>query len=451
MMYNFSLGDLRDSAVCLSNYMEESEDVKIPWEDLRYIFGQIMYGGHIVNDFDRHLCVTYLKFIMDDDLFEEKELCPFNGDSKPVVSFVSPAPTTYDRYLSYIDNELTGDSPELFGLHPNAEIGFRTRRSGQILNVLKGMIPQVNRSADTDGAATKEATNFDDDEDDMLIRSPQLVAENTLNEILECLEVENDDAIFFAMDDIEELLGGKKGPFQNVFLQECHQMNVLIREIILSLRELEKGFAGELTMSDSMEKLQTALYEDKVPASWERLAWPSQRTLSSWITNLQDRLQQLADWASEPTGIPHCTWISGLRNPQSLLTAIMQECAHENNCELDKLAITTDVTRMDFGSVQTQSREGCYIHGLAMEGARWDRESGTIERSMPKEMFCHIPVIICKAVALNQVPSSGVYECPVYKTQQRGPTFVFKAQLKTRQPPERWVLAGVALIMDIID
>jgi len=45
MLYPFSLGDLRDSAVCLNNYMENN-DSNIPWEDLRYIFGQIMYGGH---------------------------------------------------------------------------------------------------------------------------------------------------------------------------------------------------------------------------------------------------------------------------------------------------------------------------------------------------------------------------------------------------------------------
>ena len=37
---------------------------KIPWADLRYIFGEIMYGGHIVNDFDRKMCATYLDFYM---------------------------------------------------------------------------------------------------------------------------------------------------------------------------------------------------------------------------------------------------------------------------------------------------------------------------------------------------------------------------------------------------
>lgn len=44
----------------------------------------------------------------------------------------------------------------------------------------------------------------------------------------------------------------------------------------------------------------------------------------------------------------------------------------------------------------------------------------------------------------------GVYQCPCYKTELRGNlNFVFMAQLKTKHPPAKWVLAGVALILDV--
>ena len=38
--------------------------LKVPWEDLRYLFGEIMYGGHITDDWDRRLCRTYLEEYM---------------------------------------------------------------------------------------------------------------------------------------------------------------------------------------------------------------------------------------------------------------------------------------------------------------------------------------------------------------------------------------------------
>jgi dynein heavy chain len=46
MKYPFSAGDLRDSAVILNNYMEQNASSgKIPWDDLKYLFGEIIMAG----------------------------------------------------------------------------------------------------------------------------------------------------------------------------------------------------------------------------------------------------------------------------------------------------------------------------------------------------------------------------------------------------------------------
>lgn len=59
-------GDLNISVSVLYNYLEANS--KVPWEDLRYLFGEIMYGGHITDDWDRRLCITYLEEFMQPDL-----------------------------------------------------------------------------------------------------------------------------------------------------------------------------------------------------------------------------------------------------------------------------------------------------------------------------------------------------------------------------------------------
>ena len=56
--YPFNTGDLVISKDVLYNYLEASN--RIPWEDLRYLFGEIMYGGHITDDWDRRLCKVLL-------------------------------------------------------------------------------------------------------------------------------------------------------------------------------------------------------------------------------------------------------------------------------------------------------------------------------------------------------------------------------------------------------
>lgn len=125
MMYPFSVGDLRDSAIVLQNYMDSNAaSGKIPWDDLRYIFGEIMYGGHIVDDWDRRFCSSYLDYLMCDSLLDEAEMFPFIEGKN--ISFKCPPAMQYEKYIEYLDTDLPGETPLAFGMHPNAEIDFRT-------------------------------------------------------------------------------------------------------------------------------------------------------------------------------------------------------------------------------------------------------------------------------------------------------------------------------------
>jgi dynein heavy chain len=234
-----------------------------------------------------------------------------------------------------------------------------------------------------------------------------------------------------------------------VFIQEMDVMNGLLSEIKRSIIELQLGFRGELTMSDKMEALMDSLFMDSIPAMWVKKSWPSLRPLASWSANFSDRLAQLEEWSAAPGDIPKVTWIAGMVNPMSFLTAICQVTAQKASLPLDTLVTFTDVTKkMTVEEMDGSSRDGAYIIGLSMQGARWDATNVQIEKSLPKEMFSVMPVMNVKAVSKEKADVQGIYLCPVYITEQRGPTYVFQAQLKTKSPPARWVLAGVALIMD---
>eukprot|EP00961_Rhodomonas_salina_P196723 2655060-Rhodomonas_salina.1 len=119
-IYGFTLGDLTQCADVLNNQLNArsgaraSEDA--PMRDLRYIFGEIMYGGHITDKWDRRANITYLDVIITPELKEESfQLFP---------DFKTKQDGTWDDYLSYVVNDIPADSPIAFGMHPNAEINF---------------------------------------------------------------------------------------------------------------------------------------------------------------------------------------------------------------------------------------------------------------------------------------------------------------------------------------
>lgn len=52
-----------------------------------------------------------------------------------------------------------------------------------------------------------------------------------------------------------------------------------------------------------------------------------------------------------------------------------------------------------------------------------------------------------KAITQDKQDLRNMYECPVYKTRTRGPTYVWTFNLKTKDKPGKWTLAGVALLL----
>jgi len=406
--YNFNLGDLTISVSVLFNYLETNQ--KIPWEDLRYIFGEIMYGGHISDDWDRRLCKTYLQVLMQEELFNDLELGP---------GFPAPHPGNYEDYKTYIEESLPPETPYMFGLHPNAEIGFLTEQAEGLFKTILELQPKDG--ADAGGISRDEKVNKQIDDIQAIIPDNFEMAE------------------LYAR--VQE-----RTPYTSVCLQECDRMNILLNELRNSLKELKLGLKGDLSMSQSMEDLMSALFIDRVPNSWAKKAYPSLKGLPAWLANLQERLRQLQEWSMD-LNLPKAVWLSGLFNPQAFLTAIMQSTARKNQWPLDKMCLQTDITKKTLDEISSAPREGAYVYGLFLEGARLDPKTGYLAESQLKELHPQVPIIFVKAVTLDKRETKDIYHCPLYMTRRRGPTFVWEFTLKTRLPESKWILAGVALLL----
>lgn len=58
-------------------------------------------------------------------------------------------------------------------------------------------------------------------------------------------------------------------------------------------------------------------------------------------------------------------------------------------------------------SGRSAPRDGAYVHGMFMEGARWDIQQGVILDSRLKELFPHMPVINIRVRFTTPEPVRG--------------------------------------------
>lgn len=436
------------------------------------------YGGHITDAWDRRTNNTYLSELLRPEVCaaRSKQLAP---------GFCVPDTTALDfaGVAQYIATKLPRESPGMFGLHTNAEIGYLTATGDELLKTILSMSPLLAAApaapAAGGGGASKEAAPTPSG-------GPGSGVRPVLEGLLERLPSE------FVMIELElqaaPLLKGPTAPFVLVCLQECESMNGLLQEVRRSLVELRKGLDGALNMSEPMEDLLSCLLINQVPGrnplhkcSWERLAWPSRRGLQSWFADMLRRVEQLARW-SESFTTPVSVWLPGLFNPLAYITAVVQRTSRASGQPLDKMTVNvhvTSMTRPEQASAYPAS--GMFVHGLFMEGAGWPAVTsggagdadvtaapavqmvngtptcGNVTDAKLKQLLQPMPVLYLEAVPVQPtwLPSSvgylrqdpSVYECPVYSTTMRGPTYVCLATLRSKEHVNRWTLAGAALVM----
>lgn len=418
--YPFNDGDLTICGQVLKNYLNNAEHLgtDVPWPDLRYIFGEIMYGGHITDPWDRRVNNTYLAVLVTPELLVGGALAP---------GFKSPDSTKleYTHYVKYIEDRFPPEIPQMFGLHPNAEIGFLTQQGISIFKT----ISEISGGGGGGGAGDLSAA--------------QPIITIYLNQLPANLD----------MIDIRGRLKPQDyTPFIIVSLQEADRVNGVLDQIRSSMLELELGISGALNVTEKMEALSTDLQQNKVNALLAEKAYPSLKALSAWFADFVLRHHQIVEWTHH-LKLLKSIWLSGLFNSMSFLTSNMQVAARSNNLPLDYM---TNRCRFyntrDLAEITGVPPAGVNVHGLFLEGAGWEdgkgEDEGYITESKMKELHPIMPICNVYAVHIDEMSWTSMYHCPVFSTAMRGATFIVEANV--RMDPDdnefRWVLAGAALL-----
>ncbi|CAF1006713.1 unnamed protein product [Rotaria sordida] len=435
--YDFNESDFRVCMQILDTYLSKAvinNDPKLPWGSLKYLIGEVMYGGRAIDDFDRRVLRTYMDEYMGDFIFDTFQ--PFYFHRTEDVTYYIPtanqeqAPPTglpiKETALEYIESLPLTNTPEVFGLHPNAEIGYYTKSARDMWEQLIELQPQ---SGEATGGMSRDE-----------------YIDNTAADILKRIPPQYDTS------KVWKKFGGENiSPTSVVLLQELDRFNNLTITMSKSLTTLRRALKGEVGMSNELDDLSRALYNGQLPPMWRRLTPATKKNLANWMDHFLRRNQLYSGWIND--GEPNVVWLSGLHIPESYLTALVQATCRKNGWPLDKSTLYTQVTQWEtLEDVNERAHQGCFVTGLYLEGASWDIQRSCLTRQKPKVLIQELPVMKVIPIESHKLKLQNTFRCPVYVTSDRrnamGVGLVFEADLATHEHISKWVLQGVCLILN---
>uniref|UniRef100_A0A8C6W7X2 Dynein axonemal heavy chain 2 n=1 Tax=Nannospalax galili TaxID=1026970 RepID=A0A8C6W7X2_NANGA len=421
IIYGFNDSDFEVSENLLSLYLDEYEET--PWDALKYLIAGVNYGGHVTDDWDRRLLSTYIN-----DYFCDQALRTPSYRLSVLETYFIPKDGSMASYKEYISLLPSMDPPEAFGQNPNADVASQITEARTLFETLLSLQPQITPTRV--GGQSREEKVLE-------------LATDVKQKIPEMIDYEG----------TQKLLALDPSPLNVVLLQEIHRYNKLMRTILSSLTDLEKGIQGLIVMSTSLEEIFNCIFDAHVPPLWGK-AYPSQKPLASWTRDLAVRVEQFELWANRARP-PVIFWLSGFTFPTGFLTAVLQSSARQNNISVDTLSWEFIVSTVDDSNLVYPPKDGVWVRGLYLEGAGWDQKNSCLVEAEPMQLVCLMPTIHFRPAESRKKSAKGMYSCPCYYYPNRAgstdrASFVICIDLRSgAMTSDHWIKRGTALLMSL--
>ncbi|XP_071360020.1 dynein axonemal heavy chain 6 [Trachinotus anak] len=445
--YEFNDSDRECALLNLNLYCK---DGTIPWDALIYITGEITYGGRVTDAWDQRCLKTILKGFFSPKTLEHGYIYSSSG------IYYAPETDELEQYKKYIESLPIIDDPEIFGMHENANLAFQRQETMTLINTILDVNP---RSSAQQGAKSNDEIVCE-------------LAESILAKLPERLDMDEAVETLFVRDE-----NGRLNSLTTVLGQETDRFNKLLRVLRMSLITLQKAIAGLVVMSEEMDRIYTSFLNNQVPTHWANSAYPSLKTLGSWVRDLALRTSFIQTWIT--CGQPKSFWISGFFFPQGFLTGVLQNHARHYNLPIDELNFRFNMVpayrdqfavcealrtlpsnaKLDMDDELPELQDGVLVHGMFMDASRWDDDNMVIEDALPRVMNAMLPVVHFEPQQ-NYVSEPDLYHAPLYKTSARAGTlsttghstnFVVTVMLPSKQPSDYWISKGSALLCQLDD
>jgi dynein heavy chain len=331
--YEFNDGDLTATITFLEKHLESG--AAISWPTVQYMVAEVQYGGKITDDMDRRVFGAYTEvWLSSATLAPGFRFNPNAGTQKSGSDqhlYIVPNLLETDEYLSFIQKLPEVDTPEVLGLHSNADLSFRFKEVNQLLDTI--VETQPKQTGSVSGGKTRE--------------------DIVLAKCLELLEQVPAEYVEDVYDESIVGMGGYGVPLNIFLFQEVQRMHAVIVKVRQILLLVMQAIRGEVVVSAEILDAINAIFDARVPRTWlysaagDEVSWLAPN-LGLWFGSLVTRDEQYRLWLSK--GRPSSFFISGFFNPQGFLTSVMQEIARNHKGEtwaLDLVSLHSEVTEME--------------------------------------------------------------------------------------------------------
>merc|ERR1719478_59642 len=238
--YEFSQADLSACVQFIQNHITDVDAKKRPvdWPTVNYMVCEVQYGGKITDDFDRRLFNTYGQAWLAMRVME--------GGFEFFKGYKVPTGNDIEVYRKYVETLPLVDNPELFGLHSNADLVFRTAQTTNVLSTILDISPKDSGGG---GGESRE---------DVVLR---IVAELESKLPPDYKGEETKAAI--------KQLGATK-PLNICLAQEIDRLQKVISVVRKTLANLKLAIAGTIVMSTDLADAVDALFLARVPPLWTK-------------------------------------------------------------------------------------------------------------------------------------------------------------------------------------
>ena len=362
---------------------------QIPYSVLQLLTSMVNYGGRITDDKDMRTSDIIVSGLVAPQVLGQDFAFSASGLYRTIQCNMD-APLK--SYLDYIDSLPLNAEPEVFGMHNNAAITCDINEAVHIFGIVTSLQP---RTASGGGVSR----------------------EDQIGAIAADLEAE----MFPPWDEEKVRLAypvDYNESMNTILGQEVAKYNRVVRKVNETLKALQLALKGLVVLSAELEAMGNSLFNQAVPANWEKVAYPSMKPLMPWFSDFIKRTKGfIGKWIDQ--GIPNAYWVSGFFFPQGFLTAILQNYARAKRMPIDTVSFDYHYRDQERPEDLVKPETGAFTYGLFFEGCRWDHEKHVIADPRPKELFSPMPIIYNAVVQHRKTTTEGIYRCPVYKILSR--------------------------------